>query len=253
VFVPEFGARVAEVGAAFGESVAKGRLLVRLASPDIDYKIGRIRTEITVLEWQMSSRGIDETLLARSQITEQEYQAALAEYRALIDQKERLDVIAPIDGVVVAVADGLRAGTWMPAKAQLMSIIAPTGTTVDAYVDEVDLARLAVDDMATFVADADSRIEVPLRVTTIARASTHLLTEPALASTNGGPITVRTQKQNELVPDRTLYQVKLAVIAPQPRPERVLRGYVMLRGEAVSLAARTWRAMLAVLVREAAA
>lgn len=253
VFVPEFGARVTEVSAAHGAAVEKGSRLVRLASPDIDYRLGRTKSELDTLEWQMGAKGLDAALLARSQVTEQEYQAALAEYRALTDQERRLDVLTPIDGVVVDVADGLRAGAWMPAKARLMSIIDATGIVVEAYVDESDLDRLAEGDSARFIADADSRIDIPLRVTALSRASTRLLTEPTLASVNGGPITVRTPKQNELVPDRTLYQIKLAPVEPQARPERVIRGSVILRGEAVSLAVRTWRAVLAVLIRESGA
>ena len=77
-------------------------------------------------------------------------------------------------------------------------------------MDEADLDRIAVGDAATFYAEADSRIEAPLRVVEIARASTRVLSDPALASVYGGPITVRTQKQNELIPDRTLYRVTLS-------------------------------------------
>jgi putative peptide zinc metalloprotease protein len=259
VFMPEFGAQVAAVEASAGQALAKGRRLVRLVSPDIDYKIGRTRTDIDVLEWQMAARGLNPDLLARSQVTEQEYQAALAEHRSLTDQKRRLDVVAPIAGVVVDMTDGLKAGTWMPAKAPLMSVVEPSGITVDAYVDESDLDRIAEGDSATFIAESDTRIEIPLRITAIARASTRQLTDLALASTHGGPITVRTQqkpsepKQNELIPDRTIYQVKLVPTRPQARPDRVLRGHVILRGEAVSLAVRTWRAVLAVLIRESGA
>jgi putative peptide zinc metalloprotease protein len=253
VFVPEFGARVAEINAGQGETVSKGRRLVRLTSPDIDYRLVRTRSELDTLEWQMGAKGLDAALLARSQVTEQEYQAALAEHRALSDQKRRLDVVTPIDGVVVDIADGLAAGTWMPAKAKLMSIVEPAGAVVEAYVDESDLARVAEGDAARFIADADMRIEIPLTVAAIARASTRMLTEPALASVHGGPITVRTPKQNELVPDRTIYQVRLAPVAAQARPQRVLRGWVILRGEPVSLAVRAWRAILAVLIRESGA
>jgi putative peptide zinc metalloprotease protein len=253
VFVPEFGARVADVSVAHGSAVEKGRRLVRLTSPDIDYRLGRTKSELDTLEWQMGARGLDAALLARSQVTEQEYQAALAEYRALSDQKRRLDILTPIDGVVVDVADGIEAGTWMPAKTRLMSIVDATSIVVEAYVDESDLDRLAEGDSARFIAEADSRIDIPLRVTALSRASTRLLTEPALASVNGGPITVRTPKQNELVPDRTIYQIKLTPVEAQARPERMVRGTVILRGEAISLAVRTWRAVLAVLIRESGA
>jgi putative peptide zinc metalloprotease protein len=89
-----------------------------------------------------------------------------------------------------------------------------------------------------------------LRVVEVASTSTMTLSDPYLASTYGGPITVRTPKQNELVPDRTLYRVTLAPRGQAPRPTRVLRGHVALRGEAVSIAQRVWRSFHAVFIRE---
>jgi putative peptide zinc metalloprotease protein len=138
-------------------------------------------------------------------------------------------------------------------------VVDPSGLTVEAYVDGADLDRIAVGDAATFFAEADTRIEFPLRLVEIARASTKSLPDPALASTLGGPIAVRAQKpndpkQSELVPDRTLYRVRLAVTRNGVAPvTRVLRGQVILRGEAISLARRIWRAALAVVIRESGA
>jgi putative peptide zinc metalloprotease protein len=199
----------------------------------------------------MSAKGLDRELLAHSKVTEQEYEASLAEYRGLLDEKARLEVTAPIAGKVVDVDDGLTEGTWVKAKSRLASVIDPAAVIAEAYVDEADLDRIAVGDTAMFYAEADNRIEAPLRIAEIARASTRALSDPYLASVYGGPITVRTQKQNELVPDRTLYRVTLTPTAPLLPPTRVLRGQVMVRGEAASIAARTWRAFFAVVVREA--
>jgi len=258
IFAPEFGARLASISVHDGDSVAKGAPLVQLASPDLDYRLGRARTEIEISEWQLGARGANPELLARSQVTEREYEAARAEYRALQDQKSRLDVTTPIAGEVVDVAEALDPGSWLAAKSRLMSVIDPTSMTVEAYVDEADLDRITVGDAATFVAEADTRIAFPLRLTEIARASTTVLPDPALASTMGGPIAVRPQKQNEkqneLVPDRTLYRVRLALAEGHPAPvTRILRGQVILRGEAVSLARRLWRFALAVVIRESGA
>ena len=258
IFAPEFGARLASISVHDGDSVAKGAPLVQLASPDLDYRLGRARTEIEISEWQLGARGANPELLARSQVTEREYEAARAEYRALQDQKSRLDVTTPIAGEVVDVAEALDPGSWLAAKSRLMSVIDPTSMTVEAYVDEADLDRITVGDAATFVAEADTRIAFPLRLTEIARASTTVLPDPALASTMGGPIAVRPQKQNEkqneLVPDRTLYRVRLALAEGHPAPvTRILRGQVILRGEAVSVARRLWRFALAVVIRESGA
>jgi putative peptide zinc metalloprotease protein len=258
IFAPEFGARLAGISVQDGDSVAKGAPLVQLTSPDLDYRLGRARTEIEISEWQLGARGANPELLARSQVTEREYEAARAEYRALQDQKSRLDVTTPIAGEVVDVAEALDPGSWLAPKSRLMSVIDPTSMTVEAYVDEADLDRINVGDAASFVAEADTRIEFPLRLTEIARASTTVLPDPALASTMGGPIAVRAQKQNEkqneLVPDRTLYRVRLALAEGHPAPvTRILRGQVILRGEAVSLARRLWRFALAVVIRESGA
>jgi hypothetical protein len=57
-----------------------------------------------------------------------------------------------------------------------------------------------------------------------------------------------------LVPDRTLYRVRLALAEGHPAPvTRILRGQVILRGEAISLARRLWRFALAVVIRESGA
>jgi putative peptide zinc metalloprotease protein len=257
IFAPEFRARLASIKVHDGDSVAKGAALLQLTSPDLDYKLGRTRTEIEISEWQLRARGADPELLARSQVTESEYEAARAEYRALLDQKSRLDITTPVAGEVVDVAEALEPGSWLAAKSRLMSVIDPASMTVEAYVDEADLDRIAIGDSARFVAEADTRIEFPLRLVEIARASTTVLADPALASTMGGPIAVRpqkTEKQSELIPDRTLYRVRLAVDGGHAVPvTRVLRGEVILRGEAISLARRLWRSALAVVIRESGA
>lgn len=251
VFVPGIGARVGDIKVAAGQSVDKGALMIHLVSPDIDYKIAHTRADLDIFEWEMSAKGLDRELLAHSKVTEQEYAASLAEYRGLLDEKARLEVTAPIAGKVVDVDDGLAPGMWVKAKSRLASVIDPSAVIVEAYVDEADLDRIAVGDTATFYAEADNRIEAPLRITEIARGSTRMLTDPYLASVYGGPITVRTQKQNELIPDRTLYRVTLTPTAELLPPTRVLRGQVMVHGEAASIAGRAWRALFAVVVREA--
>jgi putative peptide zinc metalloprotease protein len=251
VFAPEFGARVAAIKVAGGAMVAKGAPMIQFASPDIDYKIAQARRELDILEWEMGAQGVDKDLLAHSRVTEREYEAKLAEYRGLADQKARLEITAPMAGKVVDLEDGLAVGMWVKPKSRLASVIEPAAVTAEAYVDEADLDRVAVGDSASFHAEADSRIEVPMHVVEIASASTHALPDPYLASVYGGPITVRAQKQNELVPDRTFYRVTLAPSAGVLPPTRVLRGQIVLRGQPVSVAARTWRTFRAVVVREA--
>ena len=222
-----------------------------MVSPDLDYKLTRARSEIEITQWQMNARGIDPSLLARSQVSEREYQAAVGEYKALADQKRRLDVTAPIAGRVVDVAEDLQPGQWLPAKARLLSIVDPAKTTVEAFVDESDMERIVPGDSAAFHAEGDDRVSVALQVTGIARSSTRTFREPYLASPNGGPIAARAGKNNEFIPDRTFYRVILTPTQAATPPSQIVRGTVTLQGTRMSIAASAWRTILGIVVREA--
>jgi putative peptide zinc metalloprotease protein len=253
VFAPEFGSRIASVTVADLNIVGKGAVLMRLVSPDLDYKIAHARADIDAIGWRMSAKGFNAELLTRSLVTEQDYETSLATYRGLLDLKEKLSVVAPVNGEVVDIAEDLEAGQWIPAKSRLASIIDPKTTTVEAYIEEGDLDRIRPGDTAQFFAEADSRNVVALNVVAVARASTRVLSDPYLASIYGGPITVRTPKQNELVPDQTYYRVTLTPSVTTAPPKQMIRGRVALHGDAVSIAQRTWRLLYAVFIRESGA
>jgi putative peptide zinc metalloprotease protein len=250
-FVPDFGARIESVNVYNGETITKGANLLKLVSPDLEYKLISARSQLETLEWQVNARGIDPALLARSQVSEREFQAAVAEYRALLDQKARLEVTSAITGHVVDLTEGLEPGAWLPAKARLLSVVDDGQVNVEAYIDEADLARIAVGDAAVFHAEADDRISVVLRIAEVASASTKVLREPYLASVHGGSIPVRETRNNEYIPDRTIYRVMLVPSKIEGPPMRIIRGTVTVRGRPDSIASRLWRSVLAVIVREA--
>lgn len=250
VFTPDFATQLERLNVRAGDRVKEGDVLVQLAAPDIEYKLGQARKEIQVFDWQIAARGTDADLLARSLVTEGEYERARAEYQSLLDQQGRLAVAAHISGRVVDIADGLNSQGWLAAKLKLMTIVDPAESLIEAYVYESDLERVHIGDWARFFSDADSLMQVECRVIEIARASTQNLSEPALASVYGGPLAVRRTDQKTLVPDRTIYRVSLKPLDQSIPPVRVLRGTVLLEGERVSLAFRAWRAALAVFVRE---
>ncbi|MDR3440649.1 HlyD family efflux transporter periplasmic adaptor subunit [Telmatospirillum sp.] len=253
VFLPEYGARIAKVGAVEGQAVENGAALLQLVSPDLDEKINSAKNDLTILEWQLNAKGIDASLLARSQVTEQEYLTELALIRGLTEQRSRLDVTAPIAGKAVDLAPDLAPGMWLAAKTRLLSVIDPQHVMAEAYVDEADLARIKAGTEALFVAEADSRIEVRLTVTEISDASTRVLADTMLASTLGGPVSVRSSDHHDLIPDRALYRVMLAPTGEPDPPTRMLRGHVVLQGEAASLIVRAWQFLQAVAVREGGA
>lgn len=253
VFAPEQGTRVVAIDVQDGAAVAKGAPLIELESPDLSFKMEQARTDVAVLQWQVQMQGVAPDLLARSRVAEHEYDAANAQYRALADASTRLHVAAPMAGRVVDIADDLRPGLWLPPKTRLLSVVDVGESEIDAYVYESDLSRIAVGNSATFYPDGGFLSSLEARVTTIDRANTRLLPEAYLASRFGGAIPVRETPQGELVPERAVYRIVLTPEHGAEAPARVLRGRLVIKGKAESLAARAWRSVLAVLVRESGA
>lgn len=250
VFAPEDGARVTAVLTHDGAAVTKGATLVTLASPDLAYQLGQAKSDLALLEWQLSAQGVSPDLLAKSRVAEHEYEQALAAYRSLADESAKLQVKAPIAGRVVDLGETLRPGEWVAARERLLAVIEPDRAAIEAYVAESDLARIAPGTKATFYPEGGWGAPLAARVVRIERANTASLAEPYLASRFGGDIPVREQKQGEFVPETSVYRVTLAPAGPVAAPSRVLRGRVVLSGTAESLALRAWRRILAVAVRE---
>lgn len=253
VFAPEQGTRIVAINVQDGAAVAKGAPLIELESPDLSFKMEQARTDVAVLQWQVQMQGVAPDLLARSRVAEHEYDAANAQYHALADASTRLHVAAPMAGRVVDVADDLRPGLWLPPKTRLLSVVDVGESEIDAYVYESDLSRIAVGNTATFYPEGGFLSSLEARVTTIDRANTRLLPEAYLASRFGGAIPVRETPQGELVPERAVYRIVLTPEHGAEAPARVLRGRLVIKGKAESLAARAWRSVLAVLVRESGA
>ncbi len=250
VFAPAAGSQVTAVLTRNGAEVAKGAPLVNLASPDLAYKLQQAKADLELVDWQLSMQSVVPDLLARSLVTAHEYEAALAAYRSLADETARLAVKAPIAGRVVDLADNLRAGDWVSANERLLAVMQPDRAVIEAYVSEADLARIGVGTPAAFYAEGDWTEAFAAHVTRIERASARILAEPYLVSRFGGAIAVREMKAGEWVPENAVYRVMLAPDTPEAAPARVMRGRIVLEGAAESLAARAWRRIVAVAVRE---
>jgi putative peptide zinc metalloprotease protein len=250
VFAPAEGGQVSAVLVKNGDQVAKGAPLVRLASPDLAYKLAGAKADVTLIEWQLGIQSVSPDLLAKSQVAAHEYQAALATWRGLSDQAATLDVKAPIAGKVVDLSEDLRPGEWVAANERLLTVIQPDKALIEAYVAEADLARIEVGTTAVFHPEDGWGEPSEAHVVRVERASARVLTDPYLASRFGGGVPVREMKSSELVPESAVYRVMLQPDSAEAAPTRVLRGHVVLSGAPESIAARTWRRVVAVAIRE---
>ncbi|KAB0525213.1 biotin/lipoyl-binding protein, partial [Pseudomonas chlororaphis] len=91
-------ARVRQVNVSDGQAVSKGQVLVELESPDLASRQAIARREIEIQQLQMRRRAGRSETAADAGIVEQQLAEAVAEYRGLSAQRERLLLRAPEGG-----------------------------------------------------------------------------------------------------------------------------------------------------------
>lgn len=230
------------------QAVEAGQVLLELESPDLDYRQVIARREVEILQLQLRRQAGRSETAADVGILEQRLAQALAEYRGLAAQRERLLLRAPHAGQVRDLSRALRPGGWLAAESVLVRVIG-SGGRLRGYLPEVDLWRVEPGAPGYFIADDPARERQAVRVQAIAATGAAYLEQDALASDRGGPLAVRRDEERRARPLQAQYAVHLSLDAPQavtqPR-----RGVVELQGRRESILAATWRRLAALGVRE---
>lgn len=243
-------ARLVEIAARPGEAVAAGALLHRLESPDMDHRLASVERRITLLRWRAGVEVEATGGRANREALWGELEGAIAERAALLALAARLAVTAPHAGVLAERDEDIRPGDWLAQGEWLATLVSPEDALVEAYLPEADLARVAPGAAARFHAEAPGRAPVALVVAEIATTATRRLeSAPELASDFGGGIAAH-RRGEEITPTGAVYRVLLRPVDQAAQAPLALRGTVRMEGERQSIAARLWRAGVAILVRE---
>jgi putative peptide zinc metalloprotease protein len=247
LYVPQ-AARLAGIHARPGDAVNAGDAVFELESPDLLYAHAQARRKVDSLTWQAEVQSLRHEMGEPIAAVWEELAQARAELASHEAELARLVVRAPFSGVLIERTEPLAIGEWLPEGEALGLLIDPGSAFIEAYVEELDMSRIAPGAAATFHPEDPARAAVEATVTAIDRVSARQLQEPALASVYGGVIPVRESADGQLVPEKPVYRVRLR---PQvPAPSQLMRGTVRIEGERQSLIAQLWRTAVGVLVRE---
>lgn len=233
-----------EVAVKSGDVVAAGTVLARLDNPDLALRLNRIEHRVSVLKYELSSIGFEDTFRSQAKAIAQELEAAEAERAALFRDRDRLILTAAMDGTVTDLSAVVQPGQWINSQEPILSL--RSGAQIDAYVAEDDLPRISVGATAIFVPDGTHATRAA-SVTAIDRVTVKALTDPAMAVPYGGAIPARFDAK-ALVPDGAFYRVRLSVKGDTVTVP--LRGRVQLDGERRSFIGPVLRSATAVLIRE---
>jgi putative peptide zinc metalloprotease protein len=246
LYAPTAG-RLLRVAAAEGQRVAEGEALFVLDSPDLDHRLAQAERRIRVLEYELASQSFDTDLRDRAQALREELATVIAERLSLLRERSRATIRAPFAGRIVDPVPDLAPGQWVNPRERLAALAGDGPWVVEAYVGETEVGRLSPGDRGRFLADDPARAALPCRIVAIDHDSLRRLGEPALASSAGGPIAVRTGDK-AAIPERALYRIRCQTDGAAPA--RPLRGVVLVDAAPESLLGATLGAVAAALLRE---
>lgn len=244
-------AMIQRIDVKVGQPVQAGQTLFTLSSDALAHEQKQLERQIATLNWQSTFQVFNKEAAGDHQRVKQEHEAALQKLQVLQRQSEQLTVRAPIDGVVADMTTPLETGEWLGQGEWLAVVTKPTGGLVEAFVSEKDWQRLRTGAKGTFYLQDVSRSSLPLTIVEIASTATRdLNAAPELASIYGGDIATLSDSQRKLHPEQAVYRVLLSLPDDYRAQPQVLRGTVVMEGEAQSLLIRGWKVVSAVLIRE---
>ena len=242
-------ARVKTLKVHDGQVVAQGEVLIELESPDLDSRQAIVRREIQIQQLQMRRQASRSETAADAGIVEQRLAEAVAEYRGLVAQRERLLLRAPHAGKVRDLLPQLTVGRWLSTKDPLARVV-EDGARLRGYLAEAELWRVAPGASGRFIADDPMHPAVAVQLSEIDTNGAAYVDQEALTSDHHGPIAVRRDQHQRAEPVQAQYGARLSILENTPTPVQPLRGIVVLQGRGESLLGVAWRRMAALGVRE---
>lgn len=242
-------ARVKMVNVHDGQIVAQGEVLIELESPDLDSRQAIVRREIQIQQLQMRRQAGRSETAADAGIVEQRLAEAVAEYRGLAAQRERLLLRAPHGGKVRDLLPQLTVGRWLSTKDPLARVV-EDGARLRGYLAEAELWRVAPGANGRFIADDPMHPAIKVQLSEIDTNGVAYVDQEALTSDHHGPIAVRRDQHQRAEPVQAQYGARLSILENTPTPVQPLRGIVVLQGSGESLLGGAWRRLAALGVRE---
>lgn len=242
-------ARIKAVNVQDGQAVAQGDVLIELESPDLDSRQTIARREIEIQQLQMRRQASRSETASDAGIVEQRLAEAVAEYRGLAAQRERLLLRAPHAGTVRDLLPQWAVGRWLSTREPLARVV-ERGVRLRGYLAEAELWRVAPGATGRFIADDPMHPAIAVQLSEIDTNGAAFVDQEALTSDHHGPIAVRRDQSQRAEPVQAQYGARLMTLEPAPTPVQPLRGVAVLQGSGESLLGVAWRRMAALGVRE---
>ncbi|MGE4294038.1 MAG: site-2 protease family protein [Desulfovibrio sp.] len=229
--------------------VQAGELLFMLESPELRRQLEISRIRETASRRNTSVLGMNRQMLRQRLQREAETEELDAALETLEAKLAEARVAAPLDGRVELPAQPLAPGSHVAEGMYLGSVIKEGHERVVAYVNELDLHRIAPGRRARFYPYRPELGGIKCVVESIDATAMTSLESPGFASSYGGDIPTRLNKDGGLVLQGSFYRVTLRPLSPVPLQHQIF-GRLDIEGDRSALATRIHQKLKGFLLRE---
>lgn len=263
-FYPPEDGMIESLSVQEGDRVEKGDALAVIRSPQLDYDIASLRTEIQrFTAMRRASLAGRESEANAGRYSEFESQIAALESRLsdLLAKKERLTIVAPFSGTLLSFREGLREEMSVARTGRLFVLISPESWEIRAFINVQDRDRIETGSSASFRYNDRLFSGYDLQVKQVGDIDAPQLDWPELASVYGGPIPSQFTGQGQDQKIETLRSVYFVDFMMSNLKEKPLStdkkrkiaqaGYVKIHADPVIPVIRFFDNMTALILREA--
>ena len=242
-------ARIVETLVEQGDHVAEGETLLLLASDQIVNQVAIVEREIELRIALLNRIASDEQDLGQRIVIESELSSFREEVTGLRKTMDRLQVVAPFEGVIGNMNQNLHAARWTGEGQHLLTLTSNSGMVAKGFVERSNIGRLKDGAGAVFVPDLPELDTQDGMISMVDAANIEELNIVALASHYGGGIAV-SHRDERLEPLKAWYSVNIAFDGNEKVLKQQQRGIVIAQGAPESIAERMWRRFVHVILRE---
>ena len=232
-----------------GQNVKKDQLLLKIKSPEIEYKIAQIQEEIESLKFEINKQAGFKENLDKRFILEENLLKKINELEGLEKINKKFEVKADFDGKIYFY-DVFKINQWISKKAPIFVLYDNLNYRIVGFCNENDFKLLKENSSSKFIFTSGDLKDIHQKVTNISKFSIPYLEFPELSSDFGGEIATRKDLDKRLKTEQAYYKITVDLEENNLDLKNRKTGVLITQGESMSLISRIAKKTISVLIRE---
>ncbi|MDD2895881.1 MAG: HlyD family efflux transporter periplasmic adaptor subunit [Aliarcobacter sp.] len=232
-----------------GEEVKSGQLLLKLKSPQLEYKISQVKEEIELSQLELNRQAGFKENLDKRFILEESLLKKTNELEGLKKVTEKFEVKASFNGKIY-LFDSYKEKQWVNKKEPIFVLYDNTNFKITGFCNENDLNLLKENAKSKFIFNSGDLSDISSNITTISRVSVPYLEYSELSSDFGGTIPTRQDSNKRVKTEQAYYKITMNLKDYKLDLKSRKVGVLVSKGESTTIISKIIKKSISVIIRE---